>query len=94
MKKSVLFYFVSFRPRIGVRGKLQPESSIFGALRTDWTPVFSGVTTQIQFFHSFGGQEGDGALLSAERVAGEISCKLFLVPGINKKTILDFFPLL
>ena len=27
-----------------VRGKLQPESSVFKALRTNWTPVFTGVT--------------------------------------------------
>jgi hypothetical protein len=47
VKKSVLFYFVSFRRK--------PESSIFWALRTDWTPVFTGVTTQIHFFHTLWG---------------------------------------
>jgi hypothetical protein len=39
-------FFSSFRRK--------PESSVFGALQTDWTPVFTGVTAEIQFFHSFG----------------------------------------
>jgi hypothetical protein len=43
--------FTSFRRK--------PESSVFGALQTDWTPVFTGVTAEIQFFHSFRGTEGD-----------------------------------
>jgi hypothetical protein len=28
------------------------------ALRTDWTPVFTGVTAEIQFFHTFRVREG------------------------------------
>ena len=36
VKKSILFFFTSFRRK--------PESSGFGALGTDWTPVFTGVT--------------------------------------------------
>jgi hypothetical protein len=38
----------------------KPESSIFRALRIDWTPVFTGVTTKIQFFHSFSEVTGGG----------------------------------
>jgi hypothetical protein len=63
VKKTVLFYFVSFRRK--------PESSIFGALRTDWTPVFTGVTTQIQYFHSFGGYEGDGDFREHHRLTNK-----------------------
>jgi hypothetical protein len=29
-------------------------------LQNDWTPVFTGVTTEIQFFHSFTGDEMKG----------------------------------
>jgi hypothetical protein len=36
----------------------KPESSVFMALRTDWTPVFTGVTAEIQFLHIFRGQGG------------------------------------
>jgi hypothetical protein len=32
----------------------KPESSVFKALRIGWTPVFTGVTAEIQFFHTFG----------------------------------------
>jgi hypothetical protein len=28
-------------------------------LRIDWTPVFTGVTNEFQFFHSFRGIQGD-----------------------------------
>ena len=52
MKKSIWFFFTSFRRK--------PESSVFKALRTDWTPVFTGVTAEIQFFHTFGEGEGGG----------------------------------
>jgi len=38
----------------------KPESSVFKALAIDWTPVFTGVTTGIQFFHTFGQGEGGG----------------------------------
>src|SRR5512139_1108024 len=34
-----------------VRGKLQPESSVFSELNILWTPVFTGVTDKMQFFH-------------------------------------------
>jgi len=50
VKKLIWFFFMSFRRK--------PESSVFMALRTDWTPVFTGVTAEIQFFHSFGGYGG------------------------------------
>jgi hypothetical protein len=36
VKKLIRFFFASFRRK--------PESSGFEALRTDWTPVFTGVT--------------------------------------------------
>jgi len=44
-EKVDLVFFTSFRRK--------PESSVFRALRTDWTPVFTGVTAEIQFFHTF-----------------------------------------
>ena len=50
MKKSIWFFFTSFRRK--------PESSIFKALRTDWTPVFTGETAENQFFHTFGERWG------------------------------------
>jgi len=46
VKKSIQFFFTSFRRK--------PESSVFKVLRTYWTPVFTGVTAENQFFHSFG----------------------------------------
>jgi hypothetical protein len=55
VKKLLLFLFTSFRRK--------PESSVFQALRIDWTPVFTGVTAEIQFFHTFpprGGRLGWG----------------------------------
>jgi hypothetical protein len=45
VKKSIQFFFTSFRRK--------PESSVFKVLRTYWTPVFTGVTAENQFFHSF-----------------------------------------
>gem|GEM_PF-2997847 len=36
VKKLLRFFFASFRRK--------PESSVFQTLRTDWTPVFTGVT--------------------------------------------------
>jgi len=47
VKKSVCFFFPSFRRK--------PESSIFKLLKISWTPVFTGVTTKKQFFHTFRG---------------------------------------
>jgi hypothetical protein len=38
----------------------KPESSVFRDLRIAWTPVFTGVTAEIQFFHTFGGGKGGG----------------------------------
>ena len=52
VKKSISFFLTSFRRK--------PESSVFGTLRTDWTPVFTEVTTKIQFLQTFESQEGDG----------------------------------
>jgi len=59
VKKCGSVFFPSFRRK--------PASSIFEALRTDWTPVpapdsdpgFTGVTTKRQFFHSFPFSKGD-----------------------------------
>jgi len=45
VKKSIWFFFMSFRRK--------PESSVFMALQTDWTPVFTGVTAEIHFFHRY-----------------------------------------
>ncbi len=45
LKKSGWVFSLSFRRK--------PESSIFDALRTAWTPVFTGVTTKKQIFHTF-----------------------------------------
>jgi hypothetical protein len=39
VKKSIWPFSASFRRR--------PESSVFTALRIDWTPVFTGVTNKI-----------------------------------------------
>jgi len=50
VKKLIWFFFASFRRK--------PESRFFKDLRIDWTPVFTGVTAEIQFFHSFGGHGG------------------------------------
>jgi len=44
--------FLSFRRK--------PESSVFKALRNYWTPVFTGVTAETQFFHTFGEGKGGG----------------------------------
>ena len=54
VKKSIWFFFTSFRRK--------PESRVFRALRTEWTPVFTGVTAEIQFFHSFREGKGGGDL--------------------------------
>jgi hypothetical protein len=32
----------------------------FKALAIDWTPVFTGVTAEIHFFHTFGEGKGGG----------------------------------
>jgi hypothetical protein len=50
VKKSIWFFFTPFRRK--------PESSVFKALRTDWTPVFTGETAENQFFHTFGDEGG------------------------------------
>ena len=52
VKKSIWFFFTSFRRK--------PESSVFKALRTDWTPVFTGETAENQFFHTSGRGGGQG----------------------------------
>jgi hypothetical protein len=50
VKKLISFFFTSFRRK--------PESSVFKTLAIDWTPVFTGVTAEIQFFHTFPAGEG------------------------------------
>jgi len=37
--------FIHYIPSILSAHRRKPESSIFAALRTSWTPVFTGVTT-------------------------------------------------
>jgi len=46
VKKLIWFFLASFRRK--------PESRFFKDLRIDWTPVFTGVTNEFQFFHTFG----------------------------------------
>jgi hypothetical protein len=46
-----LVFSLSFRRK--------PESSLFKALQISWTPVFTGVTAQIQFFHTFPFPKGE-----------------------------------
>jgi len=46
VKKSICFLFTAFRRK--------PESSFFNGLAIYWTPVFTGATAKIQFFHTFG----------------------------------------
>jgi len=60
VKKLAWFFFTSFQRK--------PESSVFNALRTDWTPVFTGVTTEKQFFYTFpdlGGEAGEISVILA-----------------------------
>jgi len=61
VKKSIWFFFTSFRRK--------PESSVFKALQTYWTPVFTGVTAEIQFFHTFRGQGGIFLVVAFARCA-------------------------
>jgi hypothetical protein len=46
VKKSIWLFFTSFRRN--------PESRSFTNLQILWTPVFTGVTAEIQYFHTFG----------------------------------------
>jgi hypothetical protein len=46
VKKSIWLFFTSFRRK--------PESRVFKPLAIEWAPVFTGVTAEIQFFHTFG----------------------------------------
>jgi hypothetical protein len=50
VKKLIWFFLASFRRKL--------ESRFFTDLRIDWTPVFTGVTNEFQFFHSFRGVGG------------------------------------
>jgi len=52
VKKLIWFFLASFRQK--------PESRFFKDLRIYWTPVFTGVTNEFQFFHTFG--EGEKKL--------------------------------
>jgi hypothetical protein len=52
VKKLISFFFTSFRRK--------PESSVFKTLAIDWTPVFTGVTAEIQFIHTFPFGKGVG----------------------------------
>jgi hypothetical protein len=45
-KKIDLVLFQVIPAPYQVRGKLQPESGVFKALRTEWTPVFTGVNLE------------------------------------------------
>jgi hypothetical protein len=54
VKKLIWFFLASFRRK--------PESRFFTDLRIDWTPVFTGVTAEFRFFHTFG-EGGEGLRL-------------------------------
>jgi hypothetical protein len=70
VKKSIQFFFTSFRRK--------PESSVFKVLRTYWTPVFTGVTAENQFFHSFKG--GQGGFLAGQGSRGKFSPLVAVLP--------------
>jgi hypothetical protein len=51
VKKSVWFFFMSFRQNLPRQVlSREPESSFFTALAIDWTPVFTGVTAEVLLF--------------------------------------------
>jgi hypothetical protein len=60
VKKLIWFFLASFRRKL-VESSLRPESRFFTDLRIDWTPVFTGVTNEFQFFHGFRGNGGISA---------------------------------
>ncbi len=76
VKKLIWFFLASFRRK--------PESRFFTDLRIDWTPVFTGVTNEFQFFHIFRGVGG----ISESALANQ-SClthfKILLVGSTVKK---------
>jgi len=79
VKKLIWFFFTSFRRK--------PESSVLTALRIDWTPVFTGVTPETQFFHTFRVGWGKNALipiLESFDAAKRVGIRVL------KKTILNF----
>jgi len=51
VKKLFRLLFASFRRK--------PESRFFKDLQTNWTPVFTGVTTKRQFLHTFPFSKGE-----------------------------------
>jgi hypothetical protein len=57
VKKLIWVFWASFRRKL-VESSLRPESRFFTDLRIDWTPVFTGVTNEFQFFHSFREERG------------------------------------
>jgi hypothetical protein len=74
VRKFAWVFFPSFRrkPCTAWCTGRKSESSIFKPLRTVWTPVFTGVTTKRQFFHTFFVKGGPGPEPFWFR-AGEIS---------------------
>jgi hypothetical protein len=56
VKKLGCVFFPSFRRK--------PESSIFNPLTTSWTPVFTGVTAEKQFFYTFPNLGGEAEEIS------------------------------
>jgi hypothetical protein len=52
VKKLVWCCFTSFRRK--------PESSVFMGLQILWTPVFTGETNTVRFFHTFPPTKGRG----------------------------------
>jgi hypothetical protein len=80
VKKLILFFFIPANPGSGPGQAL--ESSVFKALPTCWTPVFTGVTGEIQLFHTLGGEgrvRGEFQISLARSLAAffkEIKCTL------------------
>jgi len=69
MKKSIQFFLMSFRRK--------PESSGFKTLRTYWTPVFTGVTDETNFFTPSGqGEEEYSEIFTASLSRGKGSLRM------------------
>jgi hypothetical protein len=63
VKKLVCVLLLSFQRK--------PEASLFKPLRNSWAPVYTGVTTKKQFFHSFPLQKGEYYLPTSSTLFSE-----------------------
>ena len=64
----------------------KPESSSFKALRIFWTPVFTGVTADIQFFHTFSVMGGVGQFLSGKDIVVGLGARPVHAGSIGRDT--------